>query len=310
MPTVNVKGYGNVNFPNGMDVNDIRDSLRRRYSDQTNSDLLQSASKYAAPTGNVAAPYEPSLMEKAATNISKGLYNSGIVSNKPGAYQIGKNVTAIGELLPGVGDVAAIDDFSRAAASGDNLGMGLAALGVIPVVGDLAKKGVKRLDDFITVTHGSNDPKFTGEIKKGGLGNIFDGVFASVGDASEYGGKKQIQYKVDKNKLMSSGDSDVDYDSAISFIKEEYPGADEETVDALYEVIAEERNIFDMSVNPLEDFGFNDLGEASWEGQRLRGKLAVKQGFDAVEMDDEFGTSILVPFGSKAEIINKSAIKL
>ena len=140
MPVVNVKGYGNVNFPNGMDVNDIRDSLRRRYSDQTNSDLLQSASKYAAPTGNVAAPYKPSLMERAGQGVADVLSDTGIISNRYGAQQIGKNVTAIGELLPGIGDVAAVDDFSRAAASGDNLGMGLAALGVIPVAGDLAGK--------------------------------------------------------------------------------------------------------------------------------------------------------------------------
>jgi hypothetical protein len=147
MPTVNVKGYGNVNFPNGMDVNDIRDSLRRRYSDQTNSDLLQSASKYGAPIGNVAAPYKPSLMERAGQGVADVLSDTGLISNRYGAQQIGKNVAAIGELLPGIGDAAAVDDFSRAAASGDSLGMGLAALGAIPVVGDLAGKAGKAAVD-------------------------------------------------------------------------------------------------------------------------------------------------------------------
>ena len=146
MPKVNVKGYGNVNFPNGMDVNDIRDTLRRRYSDQTNSDLLQSASKYGAPTGSVAAPYKPSLMERAGQGVADVLSDTGIISNRYGAQQIGKNVAAIGEMLPGIGDVAAVDDFSRAAASGDNLGMGLAALGVLPA-GDLAGKAGKAAVD-------------------------------------------------------------------------------------------------------------------------------------------------------------------
>ena len=37
-----------------------------------------------------------------------------------------------------------------------------------------------------------------------------------------------------------------------------------------------------------------DLGEASWEAQRLRGVIAKKQGFHAVAMPDEHGTSYLV----------------
>jgi hypothetical protein len=152
MPKVNVKGYGNVNFPNGMDVNDIRDTLRRRYSDQTNSDLLQSASKYGAPTGSVAAPYKPSLMERAGQGVADVLSDTGLISNRYGAQQIGKNVSAIGEMLPGIGDVAAVDDFVRAKVKGDNLGMGLAALGVLPLAGDLAGKAGKtarKADDML-----------------------------------------------------------------------------------------------------------------------------------------------------------------
>ncbi|MCP4268261.1 MAG: hypothetical protein GY777_22255, partial [Candidatus Brocadiaceae bacterium] len=60
-----------------------------------------------------------------------------------GAQQIGKNVTALGEFLPGIGDAAAGDEFGRAVAEGDNLGMGLAALGAVPVVGDAAKQAGK-----------------------------------------------------------------------------------------------------------------------------------------------------------------------
>ena len=66
---------------------------------------------------------------------------AGLISDNYGAQQIGKNVTALGEFLPGIGDAAAGDEFGRAVAEGDNLGMGLAALGAIPVVGDAAKKG-------------------------------------------------------------------------------------------------------------------------------------------------------------------------
>tara|TARA_R110000772_G_scaffold63143_1_gene141581 strand:+ start:7126 stop:8340 length:1215 start_codon:yes stop_codon:yes gene_type:complete len=138
MPVVNVKGYGNVNFPNGMDVNDIRDSLRRRYSDQTNSDLLQSASKYGAPIDNVAAPYKPSLMERAGQGIADVLSDTGIISNRYSAQQIGRNVANIGEMLPGIGDVAAVDDTIRAYNKGKYGEAALNAVGVAPLLGDAA----------------------------------------------------------------------------------------------------------------------------------------------------------------------------
>ena len=143
MQPVNVKGYGVVPFPDDISVDEIRATLRRRYTDLADNDLLQGASEYGAPTNSTVAPYEPSLMEKASLGIGSALHDSGIISNKSGAYQIGKNVAAIGEVLPGVGDVAAADDFVRAKAKGDNLGMGLAVLGVLPVAGDLAGKAGK-----------------------------------------------------------------------------------------------------------------------------------------------------------------------
>jgi hypothetical protein len=150
MPIVDIKGVGRSRFPDDIDKDDIRKFLRDKYfqevvAGESNSDLLESASKYGAPTGSTVAPYEPSLMEKASLGIGSALHDSGIISNKSGAYQIGKNVAAIGEVLPGVGDVAAVDDFVRAEAKGDNLGMGLAALGVIPLAGDLAGKAGKAL---------------------------------------------------------------------------------------------------------------------------------------------------------------------
>jgi hypothetical protein len=71
-------------------------------------------------------------------------------------------------------------------------------------------------------------------------------------------------------------------------------------IEDFYSIIAEDKNVFELENNPFADYGYDDLGEASWEGQRLRGKLARAQGFDAVEMYDESGTSVLIPTGSLA----------
>ena len=296
MPHVNIKGVGVAQFPDNMHVDDIRSFLRKKYSQRAisgKSDILK-------PVTDVVSSYEPTLAERLGSDIGSALTSTGVISDNYGAQRIGRNVSALAEFLPGVGDATAGDEFGRAVAHGDKLGMAVAGLGAIPVAGDVLKKGSKRL---LRVTHGSNDPLFTGNINKGGVGNIFDGIFATKGDASDYGGVKQIQYDIDEDKLMGMGDADVDYEDAIQFIKEEYPDADEDVIDALYEIIAEDSNVFDMPLNPLESYGYDDLGEASWEGQRLRGKLARRQGFDAVEMDDEFGVSILIPHNSKAKLV-------
>jgi hypothetical protein len=138
MQPVNVKGYGVVPFPDDISVDEIRATLRRRYTDQADNDLLQGALEYGAPTGNVAAPYNPSLMERTAQGIGGALYDSGIISNRAGAQQIGKNVTSIGELLPGIGDVAAADDTIRAYNKGNYGEAALNAVGVVPLLGDAA----------------------------------------------------------------------------------------------------------------------------------------------------------------------------
>ena len=150
MPIVNVKGVANqMQFPDDMDINDIRAFLQKKFTQRA----VGGESDALSPQDNIAAPYEPSLMERAGQGIADVLSDTGIISNRAGAQQIGKNVTSIGELLPGIGDVAAVDDFVRAKAKGDNLGMGLAALGVLPVAGDLAGKAGKTARK---VFHGSD----------------------------------------------------------------------------------------------------------------------------------------------------------
>ena len=53
-----------------------------------------------------------------------------------------------------------------------------------------------------------------------------------------------------------------------------------------------------------ELFGTDDLGEISWEIQRLRGRVAKALGFDAVDMLDEQGVSTLLLDGSGVRNVN------
>ncbi len=143
MAIVEIKGIGKAQFPDGMSAESIRDFLRNKYYQQRNdSDILQ-------PVDNIAAPYEPTLTEKIGQNVANALTGSGLVSDNYGAQQVGKNVTALGEFLPGIGDATAGDEFGRAVAKGDKFGMAMAGIGAIPIAGDLAKKTLKaKFPDF------------------------------------------------------------------------------------------------------------------------------------------------------------------
>ena len=141
MPIVDIKGVGKAQFPDGMSVDDIRAFLQRKYAQQA----ISGQSDILSPQPDTVAPYNPSLVDKIGGGIANTLTKSGLISDNYRAQQIGKNLSSIGEFLPGVGDATAGDEFGRAAAKGDKLGMGLSALGVIPVAGDLAKKGIKAL---------------------------------------------------------------------------------------------------------------------------------------------------------------------
>jgi len=142
---VNVKGVGKAQFPDDMPIADIRSFLRNKYSQRA----MQGQSDLLAPAPVTASPYEPTLTERLGGGIAEGLKSTGLISDNYGAQQIGKNVTALGEFLPGVGDATAGDEFGRAVAEGDKFGMAMAGLGAIPIAGDLAKKTLRaKFPDF------------------------------------------------------------------------------------------------------------------------------------------------------------------
>lgn len=165
---------------------------------------------------------------------------------------------------------------------------------------DLLDEGEK----LITHSGGKID-----DIKREG---VFDGIFGVSDDFSGYGlnnGDVQTSFAVKADKIAGNGDIDFDYDKSMQFLRKEFPEATGDEIDNLYSAIAED-NFSPWDNNVLERFGFNDPGEASFEAQRIRGKMASDQGFDAVAMSDESGTSYLLPFGSKAKKIAENGIPI
>lgn len=84
---------------------------------------------------------------------------------------------------------------------------------------------------------------------------------------------------------LQYGLEDDEVELIESILREEYG----ETNDELWELVAgDNAEAFESEIEP------GDWGEFLWEAQRVRGRVARALGYDAVEMDDEFGTSYLV----------------
>jgi hypothetical protein len=111
----------------------------------------------ANETGATAAPYSPTLAERAQSGIAGALTKSGLVTNPYQAQRVGRNVGYALDVLPVVGDALGGDELGRAIKQGDAGGIGFAALGAIPVVGDVAKAGIKNIDKQIEAAKAKYD---------------------------------------------------------------------------------------------------------------------------------------------------------
>ena len=167
MPVVDIKGVGKAQFPDDMMTSDIRSFLRQKYSPElSRQDAL-------TPRPATMQASNPSLASRAGTAIGEGLNRTGIISDRFGAQQIGKNVTSIGEFLPVIGDATAGDEFGQALKQGNSFGMAMGALGAIPVVGDAAKRLIKakvsRIGDSDLRPLFSEDNRLTNINPNGGM---------------------------------------------------------------------------------------------------------------------------------------------
>lgn len=139
---------------------------------------------------------------------------------------------------------------------------------------------------------------------------LFRGAFATPNDmAARSHGKLNV---IELEKVLSDFELNYEIDAdetrtAFEAVCEE-EGVDAES-DIIWDAVIEDANVFEMDEDEvLEAFEMAiilqdvDLGNASWAAQRMRGQVAKKLGFDAVEMDDEHGTIYLVTRGTFEEV--------
>lgn len=117
--------------------------------------------------------------------------------------------------------------------------------------------------------------------------NVFDGIFASA-DADIAGSHGRFVHAYSVGNIADNADLKERIEEVIAFLRSELECDD---VDALAAALADDEcdDSFADILSPR-----SCTGDAGWEMQRLRGRVAAHLGFDAVEMNDEHGTSYLI----------------
>lgn len=176
------------------------------------------------------------------------------------------------------------------------------------------------------LNHISYEGKIKKILKKSECGCMFDGIFTLAEDRSADNKNDFITYfEVEDDLIADEGDCDLDYEKTMTFLKSSYPDLTEEELNILYSLTAGDEDIRDFveeSVNipflpekykreydSIDEALFHIdgcvLGDISLECQNIRGLIAKDQGYSAIAMSDEFGTSYLIMADTKYEIIEE-----
>lgn len=150
--------------------------------------------------------------------------------------------------------------------------------------------------------HGSSS--VVSEVKNIG---VFGGVFAHCNEsvALSHGDNLHI-INVDEDRVLTQHalNYELDYDVVCAALRD-VAVVEDDDFDMMHEIVIEEAALADFDEDEvLRVFHADDLAEAGWDAQRLRGKVAAKLGYLAVEMDDEHGTSYLILSGAEISCQN------
>ena len=152
---------------------------------------------------------------------------------------------------------------------------------------------------FVRLYHAGSDKTDGSYFETVPKGMVFDGFFALRGGWGNYGTGAKYFADVPESAVLTQQaiDYDIAYDEQIAALREVMHWLDDDDVDLAAQAV------LDDQAHKLDDddlmriFKEDTVGEASWYAQNVRGQVAKILGYQAVEMDDENGTSILIVAG-------------
>lgn len=159
----------------------------------------------------------------------------------------------------------------------------------------LKQNSQMRITTMTTLYHGSRKtsaPVIGLGVAANSGENIFDGLFASDSQCVAASHAENV-FAYEVESIATNSDLDAEFEKVYAFLREELniDDVDEIADRVMYDNDSDIEDFADI-LNPRLDSDIS--GAYSWELQRLRGRVAAHLGFDAVEMDDEHGTSYLI----------------
>ena len=144
----------------------------------------------------------------------------------------------------------------------------------------------------IKLFHGSSDKSLVA-VKQGG--GLFGGIFMSASESSAAGhGDFLYTATINQDQIASSADL-AEFDGLREMFKWLSDEQFDEYSEMITDIVINDCDAWDYAETDVTSaFAEDDIGSAAWYAQKLRGEIAAKLGFVAVEMDDEHGTSYLV----------------
>ena len=143
-------GYTQENpMPVGADIMTQQEAI----SELGNREMAARVAGTVSPFESSWKPWNPNFRATAQNAISNMLGGSQISSN-PNYLQgrIANSLSGLVDFIPAVGDAVGVGDTITSYRQGDMLGTGInaaaTALGVVPVLGDVAGKGIKKLSSL------------------------------------------------------------------------------------------------------------------------------------------------------------------
>ena len=197
-------------------------------------------------------PVNKSLAQRAGQGISDFLSETGIISNPSRAFEAGQTLSSIGEFLPGIGDVAAGDEFGKALAEGDKLGIGLGALSAIPVVGKSIKKGA---ESFGGVTSSATEKLKTWYH---GTNNYFDEFESSFLGSSNPAKDSKLGFYFSKTEDTANAYRDVTPSIKPGKFKKEYGRTIEEQKERIDKALPKFKSMFGIDFDEYKNLGVRE----------------------------------------------------
>lgn len=147
----------------------------------------------------------------------------------------------------------------------------------------------------------NNGSKLNKILTRQEFGGYFDGIFAAEGETSCHVGDYVNHIEVADELVCESLDDGM----ALSFLESNFDFDDDQNALLMDICCYQDTDEWEHEEELTEMFPSLEMYEISFECQNIRGLMAKNEGYSAIEMSDEYGTSYFIVAGGEYTILQE-----